>query len=117
MPTTVTSTSGTVYHLFQLQCSVKDSAETISFTTLDNDLADGKKSSILFGSDTGVRRWRLTMPTLSGASMDTRTYTSITGATVTQEEYLWDLFCETKITGEPFVYQSSCQGALRDGPS
>jgi hypothetical protein len=108
MPTTVTSSSGTVYHLFQLSTanSVKTFEESIGFTVLRNDLSDGYSASALFGSDTGKRRWRITMPTLAHSTITMPTVTGIDGRSVSREQYLWDLWCEWNVTGLPFVIQS-----------
>lgn len=91
------------YHVFQLQCAVKDLAETIQVTELENDLSDGYYAQLLLGSNTGLRRWKITMPSLDSG---TRTATGINGETLTWEEYIWDLFLESKISGAPFAYQS-----------
>jgi hypothetical protein len=105
MPTTVGG-----YHLFQLniagQWGAKDYEESITFTTLRNDLSDGFRSKILFGSGNGVRMFKLGLPSLTGSSMDSRTVTGINGETLTWENYIWELYCETQRTGEPFAIQS-----------
>lgn len=45
------------YHLWSLpDDSVKEFEESIGFTVLRNDLSDGYRSKVLFGSENGVRR-------------------------------------------------------------
>lgn len=95
------------YHVFQLKCSVKDYEEDIGFTELENDLSDSYNAEVLFGSNTGNRRFRLTLPTLTSSELTVETVTGINGETLSKKDYLWDLFSETKIAGTPFVIQSS----------
>jgi hypothetical protein len=105
MPTTVTSSSGEVYHLWQLpDASSPEPEDSIKFTTLDNDLGDGYRSLALFGSDTGVREWKLKFPTLAHSDVPAKTVTDINGASVSREQYLRSLYIENKVTGTPFVY-------------
>lgn len=111
MPTTVTSSSGTVYHLWQLpELSSPEPSESIAFNTLRNDLGDGYRSQVLFGSNTGLRSWMLRLPTLASIDVLPNTVTGITGETVSREQYVWDLYCEQQVTGEPFVYTSPRNG-------
>lgn len=112
MPTTVTASNGNVYHLLQLSTanSVKQFEESIGFSRLRNRLSDGYRSQVLYGSNTGNRSWRLTLPTLAHSTLSMPTVTDINEATVSREEYLWSLFCETQISGEPFVIQSERNG-------
>lgn len=99
------------YHQFALPPeSVKTYEESIEFATLSNDLADGYYYETLFGSDTGLRRWRLSLPTLAHSDIPVPSVTGVNDETVSREEYFWDLFCETKITGQPFVYTSPRNG-------
>jgi hypothetical protein len=93
------------YHLFQIPCAAKDVSSSISFSELENDLGDSYYAQALYGSENGNRRWQLTMPTLDHSSFGARTVTGINGETLSYEAYLWDLFCETKVSGTPFVYQ------------
>lgn len=112
MPTTVTASNGNTYHLWQLPDtpgsgppgSAPEPEISIGFTTLDNDLADGYRSTRLFGSNTGVREWKLTLPTLAASNIAVPTVTDINGATVSREEYVWSLYTENKVTGTPFAY-------------
>lgn len=106
MPLTVGS-----YHLWQLPVeSSWEPEEGIEFSELRNDLGNGYRSQVLYGSNTGIRSWKLKLPTLAGSSLIAAGVTGINGETVTREQYVWDLFCETKVTGEPFVYQSQRNG-------
>jgi hypothetical protein len=106
MPTTITSPSGTEYHLFQLRNHVKEGGEGIGFSQLRNNLGDSYRSQVLFGSATGNRKWSLTLPTLIGSGLDTELVSGVNGESVTREQYLWDLYCECAVTGDPFVIQS-----------
>lgn len=111
MPTTVTSSSGRTYHLFQLaEPSYWEPEESIRFTELENDLGDGYSSQVLYGANTGLRSWKLKLPTLAHTDVLPNTVTDVSGATVSREEYLWNLFCHTKVTGEPFVFISPRDG-------
>jgi len=102
---TVTSSSGAQYHLYGLpDASSPEPEDTIKFTTLDNDLGDGYRSLALFGSDTGVREWKLKFPTLAHSDVLANTVTDINGASVSREQYLRSLYIENKVTGTPFVY-------------
>lgn len=106
MPTTVNG-----YHLWQLPVeSSWEPEEAIEFTELENDLGNGYYSQVLYGSNTGLRSWRLRLPKLAGLSVLPNTVTSVSGAPVSREQYVWDLYCETKVTGSPFVYQSQRNG-------
>jgi len=86
MPTTITASNGNVYHLWQLTCQVKDYTEDVEYTTLDNELADGYWSQILYGSEVGVRTFNLTLPTVTDSTNDTVTgpvsYTHLTLPTI-----------------------------------
>ena len=111
MPTTVTSPSGTSYHLWQLpDLSSPEPAEAIKFNRLTNDLSNGYTSQVLFGSNTGLRTFTLKLPTLAHTDVLPNTVTDVSGATVSREEYLWNLFCYTKVTGQPFVFTSPRNG-------
>lgn len=105
MPTTVTSTSGVVYHLWQLpELSAKQVSPGIEFNELRNELGNGHHSQVLYGSNTGLRSWSLKLPTLADTTVLPNTVTGVNGETVSREAYLWDLYCETRVTGRPFVY-------------
>ncbi len=111
MPTTITSTSGNTYHLFQLaEASYWEPEESIRFEELENDLGDGYFSQALYGANTGLRSWKLKLGTLAHTDVLPNTVTDVSGATVSREEYLWNLFCYTKVTGEPFVFRSPRNG-------
>lgn len=111
MPTTVTSSSGRTYHLFQLaEASYWEPEESIRFTELENDLGDGYSSQVLYGANTGLRSWKLKLPTLADTSVLPNTVTGVNGETTSREAYVWDLFCSTKRTGQPFVFTSPRNG-------
>jgi hypothetical protein len=110
MPTTVTASNGVSYHLWQLpDLSTPEPEDTIEFTTLDNDLADGFRSSVLFGSNNGVRSWTLKVPTSAALSVLPSTVTDPSGALVSRNEYLRSLYAENKL-GQPFAYQDPVSG-------
>lgn len=105
MPTTVVSSAGTSFHLYQLSESLRrQSNPGIEFTELRNDLGNGYGAQLNFGSNTGLRSWALTFETLAGTAVPVPTVTGVNGETCSREEYLWELYCETRITGKPFVY-------------
>lgn len=106
IPTYVIGTDGERYHKFQIKCSVKDYDEGIQFSVLRNELSDGYRSRTLIGSNTGNRRFQLGLPTLQNSG----TITGINGEEVTQEAYLWGLYCECEVTGKPFVIESFRNG-------
>lgn len=111
MPTTVTSSAGVSYHLWQLpDLTTPEPEDSIEFLTLDNDLSDGYRSTVLFGSNTGTRRWKLKFPTLASAEVLSNTVTDINGASVSREQYVRSLFAENKVTGEPFAYADPATG-------
>lgn len=110
MPTTVTSSSGTVYHLWQLpELAAKGVEPGIEFSELRNDLGDGYSSQALYGANTGLKSWSVKLPTLSDDTI-TPTVTGVNGETTSREAYVWDLYCETRVTGQPFVYQCPRNG-------
>lgn len=90
------------YHKFAL-CS-RDWKEGISFNEFENDLGDGFDDSLLFGSNTGLRKFSVGLPNLPNYS-DSRTY-EIDGVLLTPAEYLWELFCLQKTTRKRIVVQS-----------
>lgn len=104
MPTTVTASNGTVYPLWQLgDLTTPEPEETIRYATIDNDLGDGYRMGILCGASAGTRSWKLTAPTLAHADVLAAAVTDPTGATVSREQYLRNLFVYNKTIG-PFVY-------------
>lgn len=103
MPTTITSTSGESYHLWQLPNLCAPEPEFgIGYTTIENEMCQGYRSSSLLGLNTGVRTFALTLPTISAYGTS---YTDPYGATVTRHEYLRNLFKYNQTTGIPFAYQ------------
>jgi len=103
--TSVVGSDGVSYHFWQIPCSVKEYDEDIGFSVLRNQLSDGYRRRTLYGSNTGLRGFKLTMPTLAGSS-GSGFVTGISGEEVTKEEYLWSLYCECESTGVPFVIES-----------
>jgi hypothetical protein len=111
MPTTVTASNGNTYHLWQLpDLTTPEPEDSIEFTTLDNDLSDGYRSTALFGSNTGVRKWTLKFPTLASLDVLSTTVTDPNGAAVSREQYVRSLYAENKVTGTPFAYQDPASG-------
>lgn len=112
MPATVTSASGTVYHLFQLPDCIRSPQLTdkTMFTVLRNDLGDAYRSSRLFGSNTGVKEWKLQLPTLASGDISVPTATDPNGAAVSREQYIRSLYAENMVTGEPFVFTDPSNG-------
>ena len=103
MPTTVSSSSGVSYHLFQLpDLCAPNPEDGVTFTTIDNQLSQGFRSSSLLGLNTGVKFWGLTFPTISAYGP---TVTDPYSATVTREQYLRNLFKYNRTTGTPFAIQ------------
>jgi hypothetical protein len=111
MPTTVTASDGTVYHLWQLpDLTTPEPSESWKFTEYSNDLSDGYRSRRLVGADTGVKSWKLKAPTLAGLSVLPNTVTSIDNALVARLDYIRSLYAESKVSGTPFVYTSPING-------
>ena len=105
MPTTVTASNGTLYHLFQLAVtSYPEIEDSIEFATIDNELTDAYRSGILCGPAAGTKSWKLTFPTLAGEDVVTLSTTGAKGETVDREQYIRTLFANNKITGTPFVF-------------
>jgi hypothetical protein len=82
----------------------RQSNPAIQFSELRNDLGNGYRSQVLYGANTGQRSWSLTFESLADTSVLPNTVTSVNGETVSRENYLWDLYCDTRVTGNPFVY-------------
>lgn len=77
----------------------------IEFSELRNSLGNGYRAQVLYGSSSGLKKWKLTLPTLAHTSVLPNTYTDFNGASVGREEYIWSLYCEARVTGQPFAYQ------------
>jgi len=90
------------YHLLQI-CG-REYSETIAFSVFENDLGEGYDDSLLFGADTGNRKFALDYPTLPNYT-DSRIY-EISDVLYTAAEYLWELFCRQKTENTPLVIQS-----------
>lgn len=103
MATTITSTAGTVFHLWQPHNLCAPEPEFgIEFTTISNEMCLGYRSSSLLGLNTGVRTFRLTLPTISAYGTN---YTDPNGLSVPRHVYLRNLFKYNQTTGIPFAYQ------------
>ena len=103
MPTTVTSSSGTSYHLWQPHnLCAPEPQFGIEYTTIANEMCLGYRSSSLLGLNTGVRTFNLTLPTISAYGTS---YVDPYGNTVTRHNYLRNLFRYNQTTGIPFAYQ------------
>lgn len=110
MPLTVTSSSGVAYHLWQLSVdSSPEPTDEIEYTTLENELSDGYRATVLFGSNTGVRKWTLKFPTLASLEVLPLTVTDPNGALVSREEYVRSVYAENKL-GTPFAYTDPANG-------
>lgn len=110
MPTSITASNGNVYHLWQLpDLSAPEPESSIEFTVLENTLSEGYSSHSLFGSVTGVRSWKLDLPTLAGSSVIAANVTDPYGATVSREQYIRNLFKYNKSV-KPFVYIDPVNG-------
>jgi hypothetical protein len=94
------------YELFAL-CLGKEPSESLMFDEVIHDFGDGYESEILTGSNTGLRSWSLSYPTLTDFTSKTLT---VNGVTMTHAQYVWDLFQRTKVSGKPFVIKSSKNG-------
>lgn len=116
MPITVTASNGQQYHLWQLpDASAPEPEDSHEFSTLNNESGGGYRSSRLLGLDTGLRSWRLTLPTLAGASVLPNTVTDVDGITqVSRLEYVKRLFRHNRTTGIPFAYEWQGQYYLVD---
>lgn len=111
MPTTVTASNGNTYHLWQLPPeSTPEPTDVIEFDTLSNEMSSGFRSSQLIGSNTGRRTWELSVPTLAGGTVIAAAVTSVSGATVSREDYLRTLYANNRVTGTPFAYQEHGDG-------
>lgn len=105
MPTTITGTDGVAYHLWQLpDASAPEPEDTHSFTTLDNEMSEGYRTTQLFGLQSGLREWRLTFPTLATSTVIPAAVTDPYGATVSREQYVRNVYKYSRTTGIPFVY-------------
>jgi len=102
---TVTATNGETFFVWPLPAdSARSVSPGISFNEVSNDLGNGYEAQALYGSDTGVKTWQISQNTLGGTDFPLPNVTGINGEEVTQEQALWDLYCEQKITGKPFAY-------------
>lgn len=95
----------TPFEIFQLQCWGRDAEEAIHFAEYESDMGDdGYSTQILYGAQTGRRRFKISVPSL--ADFTTSATVVVNGVTYTPAAYLWDLFRRSKRTGRPFVITS-----------
>lgn len=88
------------YELFALPCS-KESTEMVGYAEYLNPTGpDGYFSQVLYGADTGLRRFSIPYDTLSGESA--RGTVTIDGVEMTRARYIRDLFQRQKVDGRPF---------------
>ncbi len=98
------------YHVWALPPeSSKEFDEGIGFSRLVNPLGDGYRAVTLYGSNTGLRKFRLALQSLDGTGL-VPSVVDINGSEVTREEYVWSLYIECQVTGRPFVYKSRRDG-------
>lgn len=103
MPTTISSTSGTSYHLWQLpNLCAPEPVFDVAYTTINNEMCQGYRSSKLIGLNTGVRTFQLTLPTISAYGSS---FTDPYGNSVVRHHYLRNLHQYNQTTGIPFAYQ------------
>lgn len=92
------------YELFQLPCS-RESDETVGYAEYRNKMGeDGHYAQVLYGADTGLRRFSIPYDPLPGGTNDGTV--TIAGVSMNKATYLRDLFRRTQVSGLPFVIQS-----------
>lgn len=84
------------------------SAEGIEFREFRADLGDGFRQNVNYGSSLGLKSWALGFKNMSGATNDI--FIDREGVPMTKADYLWDLFCWAKRTGNPFIIESNRNG-------
>lgn len=109
-PLTVTASNGTEYHLWQLPDeSCPEPVDNIEVAKLQNDLVAGYRSSRLIGPATGLRDWKVKLPTLAGKDVPMPFVTAIDGSSVSREDYIRSLWLENQ-NGTPFVFPDPSTG-------
>jgi len=91
------------YHFLQL-CG-REAEEGLEFAEYETDIGpDGFGVEVLYGADTGRRHWVIKYPSLAGSSGQV----SVTyrGVTMTPAAYLYALFSDRKVDGQPIVISS-----------
>ncbi len=102
---TVTASNSVSYHLWGLSLpSSPEPEDTTQYGSNNVLLTDGYRASIQTGFDAGTKSWKLTFPTLAHLDVLPTTLTDVNGATVSREQYVWNLYTYNKTTGTPFVY-------------
>lgn len=101
----VTASNGDTFFLWPLpEGSARGVSPGIQFNEISNDLGNGYQAQELYGADTGLKTWQITQNTLGGTDFPLPYVTGVNGEEVSQEQALWDLYCEQKVTGKPFVF-------------
>lgn len=104
---TVLASNGQYYHLWGLpDMSSPEAGDEIDYSTLENELMDGYRSSVFTGFTAGTRSWKLSLPTLASLEVLSKTVTDVTGAAVSREHYIRNLFVDNQASGRPFVFLS-----------
>lgn len=107
----MTASNGDVFHLWQLgNLTAPEPSDTHEFSTLDNEMSEGYRSTSLFGLNTGIRSWTLPMPTLADSSVIAAAVTDPYAATVSRVDYVRNLYKYNRTTGIPFAYQDPNSG-------
>ncbi len=94
------------YEIFPL-CGNQRS-ETIGFNEIVSEMSDGYTDEMLYGAVTGNRAWSLTFNALQDG-LGAKSVT-LNGLDMTAADYVWDLFCRTKVSGVPFIVTSPKSG-------
>ncbi len=101
----VTASNGEQFFVWPLPAaSARSVSPGISVNDIENDLGNGYFASTLYGSDTGLRTWSVTQNTMGGATFPLPFVTGIHGGSVSQQQALWDLYLEQKVSGRPFAF-------------
>lgn len=109
----VAATNGQVFHQWQLPVeSAKEPTDTVTHTVLTNELSDGYRTRVLFGSPTGVKKFTLNFQSLAHHSVLPLTVTGPDGESISREEYLRAVYEHNRITGQPFAYPDPSTGIL-----
>lgn len=107
-PSGVLATDGNYYHLFQLDCTVKEYEESVEYTTLENEMSDGYWSQTLYGAAAGTRAFNLSLATVTDSATDT--VQGPEDESLTKREYLRALHAHVSVEGDPFVIESQETG-------
>src|SRR5438445_10677504 len=106
-----TSSAGTAFYGWPLpELSAKEIEIGIEFSELRNDLGNGYRSQLLYGAVNGLRSWSIKLPTLADTSIIPALIYDVNNTYVSREAAIWNLYCETRITGKPFAYTCPRRG-------